>query len=94
MGGPGNSTGAITSTTDCLTLDVCTKTGEGDKAVYACGTKATLETTGFKADACATVATVTTCLCSKDGCNSAPTQSATQATILFAVASMMKLVLT
>merc|ERR1711997_1173099 len=73
VGGPGNSTGAITSTTDCLTLDVCTKTGEGDKAVYACGTKATVET-------------VTTCLCSKDACNSAPTQSATQATILFAVA--------
>merc|ERR1711997_405621 len=90
-----NSTGSLTATTDCGSLgDVCTRITTDGKAVLACSMSSTLVAAGAKADACTTTASIETCLCKTDGCNSAITQSATQATILFAVASMMKLILT
>ena len=48
---------------------------------------------GAKDDACTTKSSVETCICKTDDCNSAPTQLATQAITIFAVASIMKLVL-
>merc|ERR1712110_103206 len=86
-----NSTGSLTTTTECVSpLDVCTRITTDGKGVLACSQASLLTAAGAKADACTTTASIETCLCAKDGCNSAPTQSATQATILFAVASILK----
>jgi len=79
---------------NCTTgFDRCTKITTSGVAAYACGAKS-LATGDIKDNACTEVSVITTCLCSTDDCNSATTQSATQAIIIFAAASMMKLVLT
>jgi len=79
---------------NCTTgFDRCAKITTSGVAAYSCSAASTA-IGGIKDKACTEVSVITTCLCDTDDCNSATTQSATQAIIIFAAASMMKLVLT
>jgi len=80
--------------TDCLTLDRCIKITKDGVAAYSCNSAAVIAISGIADKNCTTSGTTETCLCDTDECNSASTQSATQAIIIFAAASMMKFVLT
>ena len=87
-----NSTGALTTTTACAsTMDRCSKATKDGQTVWTCTLAALMTASGFTDEACSTVDSVQYCLCKTDGCNSAPTQTATQAITLFAFVSMMKL---
>jgi len=85
---------ALAATTACASgLDRCSKAMKDGNTVWLCVSAATQTAAGYTDEACSTVDTTEQCLCKGDGCNSAPTQTATQAIILFAVSSMMKFAL-
>ena len=74
-------------------MDRCAKATKDVGTVWLCMSAAVATAKGYTDEECSTVDDTELCLCKGDGCNSAPSQAASQATTLFVVASMLKFAL-
>ena len=89
----GNSQSGTTTGACASGMDRCAKATKDVGTVWLCMSASIAIATGYKDEDCSTVGDTELCLCKGDGCNSAPTQSASQAITFFVVASMLKFAL-